>query len=59
MFTQMNAKKGIKLFDEKAVVAMFKEYKQLDKGPMPGKPVFGSISYDFIRKQEINKSIKL
>jgi len=29
-FNQMTAKKGIKLFREKAVAAMFKEYKQLD-----------------------------
>ena len=30
MFTKMNAKKGIKLFGERAIVAMFKGYKQLD-----------------------------
>jgi hypothetical protein len=41
MFTQMNAKKGIKRFGERAIAAMFKEYKQMDEGPMPGKPVFG------------------
>ena len=29
MFTQINAKKGIKLFWEIAIVDMFKEYKQL------------------------------
>ena len=26
LFTQMNAKKGIKLFGERAILAMFKEY---------------------------------
>ena len=41
MFTQMNAKKGIKQFGERAVAAIFKEFRQMDKGPMPGKPVFG------------------
>jgi hypothetical protein len=41
MFTQMSAKKGIKLFGETAVAAMFKEFHQMDRGPMPGKPVFG------------------
>jgi hypothetical protein len=41
MFTQMNAKKGIKLFGERAVAAMFKEFRQMNEGPMPGKPVFG------------------
>ena len=54
----MNAKKGIKLFGEKAVVAMFKEYKQLDKGPMAGKSVFGSISYDSLSKQESNGALE-
>ena len=39
IFTQMKAKKGIKLFRERLITAMFKEYKQLDDGPMPGKPV--------------------
>ena len=46
MFTQMNAKKGIKLFGERAIAAMFKEFKQMDQGPMPGKPVFAPIDYD-------------
>jgi hypothetical protein len=41
MFTQMNAKKQIKLFGERAVAAMFKEFRQMNEGPMPGKPVFG------------------
>ena len=39
MFTQMNPKKAIKLFGEKSITAMFKEYKQLDDGTIPGKPV--------------------
>ena len=29
-FTQMTASKGIKLDGEKAIAAMFKEYRQLD-----------------------------
>ena len=58
MFTQMNAKKGIKLFGERAVAAMFKEYKQLDKGPMPGKPVFGPISYESLTNQEIREALE-
>ena len=37
---------------------MFKEYKQLDKGPIPGKPVFGSISYDSLSKQEIKEALE-
>ena len=39
MLTQINAKKGIKIFVERAIVDMFKEYNQLDDEPMPGKPV--------------------
>ena len=39
VFTQMLAKKGFKSIGEAAVAAMFKELKQLDEGPMPGKPV--------------------
>ena len=39
MFMLMNAKKGIKIFVVGAIVDMFKEYDQLDDGPMPGKPV--------------------
>ncbi len=39
MFTQMNANKGIKMFGERAIAAMIKEFKQLDAGPMDRKPV--------------------
>ena len=39
MFTQMNAKKGMKLFKERAVAAMIKEITQLDRGAVDGKPV--------------------
>ena len=41
MFTQMSAKKGIKLFGETAVAAIVKEFTQLDQGgtTMPGKQV--------------------
>ena len=39
MFTQMQATTGFKFFGEKAVAAMFKELKQLEHGPMPGKRI--------------------
>ena len=39
MFTQMNAKKGIYIFGERAIAATFDEYKQLYYGPITGKPV--------------------
>ena len=36
---QMNEKKGITLFGEIAITDMFKEYNQLDDGPIKSKPV--------------------
>ena len=39
MFTQMSAKRGIKLFQERAVAAMVKELTQLDNGAIGRKPV--------------------
>ena len=36
---QMSATKGIDKFGEKAIAVLFKEFKQLNDGPMPGKPV--------------------
>ena len=35
----MSAKKGIKLFKERAIAAIYKEFKQLDEGAVPNKPV--------------------
>ena len=58
MFTQMNAKKGIKQFGERAVAAMFKEYEQLDKGPMPGKPVFEPINYNDLTQEERKQALE-
>ena len=39
MFTQMSEKAGIKKSGEKPVTDMVKKYRQIDKGPMEGKPV--------------------
>ena len=58
MFTQMTTKKGIKLFGERAVTVMFKEYKELDKRTMPGKLVFGPISYDSLSRIEISEALE-
>ena len=38
LFTQMSAKEGFKKVGEEAIAAIFKEYKQLNDGPMPGNP---------------------
>lgn len=42
----MNAKRGIREFGELAVAAMFKEFKQLDSGVVPGKPVIAPVDVD-------------
>ena len=36
---QMSAKKGIKKYGKRAIAAIIKEFTQLDKGAIPGKPV--------------------
>ena len=46
IFTQISEKAGIKKFGEKAVVATVKEYRQIDKWPMDGKPVVTPINPD-------------
>ena len=47
---QMSAKKGIDEFGKRAIAALFKEFKQLNDGPMPGKPVIEPINYDKLTK---------
>ena len=54
----MLAKAGIKKFGDRAVAAMFSEYKQLNSGPMPGKPVFGSIRPKTISIEEKKKALE-
>jgi len=51
VFTQMSAKKGFKTVGEAAVAAMFKELKQLDEGPMPGKPVVQPVDVDTLSQK--------
>ena len=58
MFTQMNAKKGITLFGERAIAAMFKEYKQLEDGPMPGKPVLAPFNPDGLTPLDEKKTLE-
>ena len=36
---QISARKGVKLFSERAITAIIKECEQLDKGAFPDKPV--------------------
>ena len=58
MFTQMSAKKGIKKFGKQSIVDMFKDYQQLNDGPMPGKSVFGRIHNEKLRSKDRKKILE-
>ena len=53
----MNLKKGIKILGEKAIISMFKEYKQLDDGPIPGKLVVAPFNPDGLNPLDRKKKI--
>ena len=57
MFTQMNASRGIKEFGERAIAAIFKEYKQLNDGAFAGKPVVGEINPDTLTPEQKRKAL--
>ena len=44
MFTQITVSRGFKLFGERSVSEMAKEFRQLDEGAMPGKEVIESVN---------------
>ena len=53
----MSAKGDIKKFGEKAVEDMVKEYIQIDKDPMEGKPLVISIDPDKFYYEENMKAL--
>ena len=55
---QMSAKSGIKKFGDRAVAAMLSEYKQLNTGAMPGKPVFGTIDPTTLTNEEKRRALE-
>jgi hypothetical protein len=57
-YSQMSAKAGIKEFGERAVAAMFKEFKQLNEGAVPGKPVFGQQDANELTYEEKKKALE-
>ena len=62
VFNQMLAMQGIKKHGEKAVAAMFKEFKQLDVGAMDGKPVIEPIdpkTLTTIEKEQALEAVNL
>ena len=58
MFTKMSAKSGIKKFGEKTVADMIKQYRQINKGPMEGKPVVTYIDHETLSYKDKRKAIK-
>ena len=58
MFMQINVKKGIKIFGERENSDMFKVYKQLDDGPMPGKPVVAHFNPYVLTPVDRNKTLE-
>ena len=62
MFTQMSEKLGIKKNAEKAVAAMRRESRKIDKGPMSGKPVVTPINpytVSFVDKRNALEAVNM
>jgi len=55
---QMSTKAGIKKIDAKAITAMLNKYKQLNIGPVPGKPIFGCINPSKITNDEKRRALE-
>ena len=56
--TQMPAKAGIKRLRDRAIAAILSEYKQLNMGVMPDKPVFGCINPNDISPGEKKRALE-
>ena len=54
----MLANKGIKKFGERAIAAMFKEYKQLNDGVIEGKPVVKSMDAALLTPQDKKRALE-
>ena len=58
IFTQMSANEVIKMFSEKAVVAIFREFKQLNGGVLPGNPVIVLIDIGLLTVKDKKKALE-
>eukprot|EP00957_Ditylum_brightwellii_P162785 12396019-Ditylum_brightwellii.AAC.1 len=58
MFTQMNAKKGIKMFEKCAVAALFKEYKQLNNRVVLETRVVSPINTETLTKKDRRQALE-
>ena len=57
MFTQMQATRGFNLFGESAVVAMIKDLRQFEEGPMQGKKIVSEIDPDILSAERKSKAL--
>ena len=58
-FTQMSAKADIKIIEEKAVAAMIREFRQIDKGPMQYKTVITLIDLDTLSFKDKKRALEV
>ena len=58
MFANTEEKKGITFFDEIAIAAMIKQFKQLDEGSMSGKPVVIPLNTDELTYTETRQALE-
>ena len=59
IFTQMQATTGFKMYGEEAIAAMFKELKQLEHGPMPGKRVLCAVDPDSMSTEDKKRALNV
>ena len=52
IFTQVSAKKYVEKIEERLIVAIVKEFRQLNKGVFPGKFVVESVSHEDLTKEQ-------
>ena len=57
-FSKMTAKAGIKRFGDRAVAAMLQEFKQLNEGAVPGKPVFGTVDPLLLSREDKKRALE-
>ena len=57
-FKDMPASKGIKMFGERAVAAVIKEFSQLSEGVTPGKPVIQPVDPSTITAEEMKQALE-
>ena len=58
MFNQIHATKGIKLFGERSIAAMMKEFKQLYEGAIPGESLVVQLNPDKLIDAENSQALE-